>query len=134
MKYGTLVVEKREYSLIKKMLLQAPQKADSIFARSVEKLSSELKLAQMLTEDEMPEDIVRLNSIVTIQAPQNKQKTLQIVLPSESNIGQNKISILAPMGLALFGYAKDDSVMWEFPSGMNKIKILQVHQHQVESL
>lgn len=134
MKYGTLIVEKKEYAVIKRMLSQAPQKADSIFSTSVEKLSNELKLAQLLMETEMPDDIVRLNTIVTIQGPQKEDKTIQIVMPSESNIAENKISILAPMGLALFGYAKDDEVMWEFPSGMNKIKIRHVEQQEVEDI
>jgi regulator of nucleoside diphosphate kinase len=32
------------------------------------------------------------------------------------------------MGLALFGYAKDDEIMWQFPSGLQAIKILKVQQ------
>jgi len=36
--------------------------------------------------------------------------------------------VLAPMGLALFGYAKDDEILWQFPSGLQAIKILKVEQ------
>ena len=128
MKYGKLVVEKREFAMLHRLLLQGPGKVDSIYSTSVEKLSQELKSAKTVDEAEMPEEIVRFNSIVTISTPLNKDKTFQLVLPDKSNIAENRLSILSPMGLALFGYAEGDSVLWEFPSGVNKINILKVEQ------
>ena len=76
----------------------------------------------------MPDEIVRFNSIVTIQIPNGDEKTFQIVTPEKSDISLNKLSILAPMGLALFGYAVGDEFLWQFPTGMNKIKIQKVNQ------
>lgn len=128
MKYGSLIVEKRELSMLRRLLMQAEHKADSIYSASVTKLSAELRSANTVDEAEMPAEVVRLNSIVTINTPHNKDKTFQVVLPEYSNIAENKLSILAPMGLALFGYAQDDRISWEFPSGVNKIKILKVEQ------
>ena len=128
MKYGKLVVEKREFAMLRRLLIQGPGKEDSIYSTSVAKLSQELKTAETVNEADMPAEIVRLNSIVTINTPLNKDKTFQLVLPEKSNIAQNKLSILAPMGLALFGYAHGDNVLWEFPSGVNKIKIVKVAQ------
>lgn len=128
MKYGSLIVEKRELSMLRRLLMQAEHKADSIYSASVTKLSAELRSANTVDEAEMPAEVVRLNSIVTINTPHKKDKTFQVVLPEYSNIAENKLSILAPMGLALFGYAQDDQISWEFPSGVNKIKILKVEQ------
>lgn len=128
MKYGSLIVEKREFAVLRRLLVQGPGKEDSIYSTSVAKLSQELKSAETVDEEDMPAEIVRLNSIVTISTPLNKDKTFQLVLPEKSNIAENKLSILAPMGLALFGYAQGDSVLWEFPSGVNKINILKVEQ------
>lgn len=128
MKYGSLIVEKKEFGTLRRLLMQAEHKADSIYSASVTKLSAELSTANMVNEEDMPAEVVRLNSIVTINTPHNKDKTFQIVLPEHSNIADNKLSILAPMGLALFGYAENDQISWEFPSGINKIKILKVQQ------
>lgn len=48
--------------------------------------------------------------------------------PDKSDIKLNKISILAPMGLALFGYAEQDEILWQFPAGVSAIKIKTVEQ------
>jgi regulator of nucleoside diphosphate kinase len=128
MKYGSLIVQKRELVTLRRLLMQAENRADSIYSTSVAKLSDELRAANIVDEADMPAEVVRLNSIVTINTPHNKDKTFQIVLPQHSNLAENKLSILAPMGLALFGYAQNDKISWEFPSGINKIKILKVQQ------
>ena len=128
MKYGSLIVEKRELGKLRRLLMQTENKADSIYSASVAKLSTELRAANMVDEADMPAEVVRLNSIVTINTAGNKDKTFQIVLPEHSDLAENKLSILAPMGLALFGYAQNDQISWEFPSGVNKIKILKVQQ------
>ncbi|HBR53741.1 MAG TPA: transcription elongation factor GreAB, partial [Flavobacteriaceae bacterium] len=41
---------------------------------------------------------------------------------------KDKISILTPMGSALFGYSEGDTIEWDFPSGTQKIKIVAVTQ------
>jgi regulator of nucleoside diphosphate kinase len=128
MKYKKLIIEKKESATIKRLMLQAGHNEDSIYSSSVAKLGEELRSADTLDEAEMPAEVVRLNSIITISAPHNKKKSFQLVLPNQSNIAENKLSVLAPMGLALFGYAEGDQVLWEFPSGLNKIKILKVEQ------
>ena len=132
MKYGSLIVEKKEFAILRRLLMQAEHKADSIYSTSVAKLSEELRSANTVDDADMPAEIVRLNSVVTINTPYNKDKTFQLVLPDKSNIAENRLSILAPMGLALFGYAQGDEVLWEFPSGVNKIKILKVEQQAVQ--
>jgi regulator of nucleoside diphosphate kinase len=128
MKYKKLVIETREFALMKRLLKQSGQNSDHIYQGSVQKLWEEMMFAKMVNDPEMPADVVRLNSIVTIRTPLNKNKVFSLVLPENSNIAENRLSILAPMGLALFGYAKGDSISWEFPSGVNEIKILKVEQ------
>ena len=54
-------------------------------------------------------------------------------MPGKSDIALNMLSILTPMGLALYGYAEGDQVVWEFPSGINTIKIIKVEQVQLVS-
>ena len=127
MKYGSLVIEKKEYATIKR-LLTSNNYTDSAYKTSVAKLAEELKLASIIPEAEMPHDIVRINSAVTIQTPFGGEKTYSIVVPDKSNISENRLSILAPMGLALFGYAQGDEISWQFPSGTNIIKIVKVEQ------
>jgi regulator of nucleoside diphosphate kinase len=128
MKYKNLVIETKEFALMKRLIRESGHSNDHIYLGSVQKLSEEMMFAKTVDDTEMPADVVRLNSVVTIRTPMNKNIVFSLVLPENSNIAENRLSILAPMGLALFGYAKGDSISWEFPSGVNEIKILKVEQ------
>ncbi|PKP15058.1 MAG: transcription elongation factor GreAB [Bacteroidetes bacterium HGW-Bacteroidetes-23] len=101
---------------------------DKTYRLSFEKLMEEIKKAKVVDSIKMPSDVIRLNSVVTIKTDFGGEKKFQLVIPSKSDLSQNKLSVMAPMGLALFGYAENDEVEWEFPSGLNTIKIIKVEQ------
>lgn len=123
-----LIVEKREYVFLKRILNINGFAGEISVKNSLHKLISELQSAQILDEDDMPFDTVRFNSRVTITSSNNWERTLQLVLPSERNFEQGKISVLTPMGSALFGYSKGDTIEWDFPGGTKKIFIKNVEQ------
>ncbi|MDT0688805.1 GreA/GreB family elongation factor [Salegentibacter sp. F188] len=128
MKYGKLIIEKKEKEFLKQVMSLAKYYKDNTYKTSIEKLNEELKHAQIVTIEKMPQDVIRLNSLVTIETPYAVKKTYQIVTPDKSDLRKDKISILAPMGLALFGYAEGDEVSWQFPMGESSIKIIKVLQ------
>lgn len=130
MKYGEIIVEKREYELLKNIMGMSRYKKDKTYHASLSKLSEELSKAKIVKDKDMPEDVVRFGSTVTINTKFTAEKSYQIVTPENSDLKQNKISVLAPMGLALFGYAKGDEMQWQFPNGMSAIKIINVEQMQ----
>ena len=135
MKYGSLILVKKEYVYIKRILNISGYAGDQDIQKSLTKFAEELKTAHILDEEEMPEDIVRLNTIVTVTSGNDWEKTIQIVQPSEKDVKNNKISILTPMGAALFGYSVDDVVQWDFPTGMKELKIIEVTQQaQIKNL
>lgn len=130
MKYGKIIIEKKEYELLKQIISLAHYYKDKSYRGSIEKLNEELQYAEIVPLQKMPKDIIRFNSTATIEIPGNIQKSYQVVTPDNSDLALNKISVLAPMGLALFGYAKGDEINWSFPSGPNTIKILDVAQEE----
>lgn len=128
MKYDVIVIEKKEHDLLKRFIGLSQEYKDHTYKAAVDKLRSELLMAKILSEEEMPEDVVRFNSTVTIETPFNVEKTYQIVTPDKSDIRKNMISVLAPMGLGLFGYAEGDEILWQFPAGIKAIEIKKVRQ------
>lgn len=128
MKYGTIIIEKREHELLKSIISMKDDFRDLNHRKSIAILVEELKHAEIRPNSKMPLDVVRFNSTVTIKTPWNVERSYQVVSPTLSDLKNNKISILAPMGLALFGYAEGDEINWEFPMGQNTIKILSVEQ------
>ena len=91
------------------------------------KLSGELKKAEIVEDDNLPMDIVRLGSTVVIKdLATNRDMTVTIVLPRNANIKQKKVSILAPIGTALIGFEKGQTVSWNVPAGKKDFKIMNV--------
>lgn len=128
MKYKHLMIEKKEYVLLKRLMNLSGYYKDETLRKSVKKIIGELETAQILDDAEMPDDIVRFNSLITIEAKDGWSKTFQLVLPVDSNFKEDKISILTPMGVAVMGYATNDTVVLEFSNGVNEHNIKKVIQ------
>jgi len=128
MKYGSLIIAKKEFVILKRLINLSGNFKDAVEKRSVYKLSKELETAIIQDGDEVPDDVIRFNSEITIRANDNWKYTFKLVLPTESDVSKHKISILSPMGTAVIGYAEDDEILWEFPQGMKTIKIDNVTQ------
>lgn len=120
-----IILEKNEYYWLMG-LIENQKYTDPLNQNCLDILYNELKDAEVKDEADMPDRIVRLNSMVSVHTPYGPKKGLQIVIPSERNVEQDKISILSPMGSALIGYGMGDEVKWLFPNGNGKIKILEV--------
>ncbi len=127
MKYGNLILEKKEYVFLKRLLNVSSYYKDQNTKDSLQKLSVELNNAIIYDNEEMPEDVIRFNSVITVQSG-TWETEFQLVIPTERNISANKISILAPMGSAVMGYALGDSIIWNFPNGSKELNIISVKQ------
>jgi len=132
MKYGSLILEKKEYVYIKRILNISGYAEDFETQKSLQRLSKELKNALIVNEADMPEDVIRFNSRIMVNSEKGWKKTIQLVIPPDRDAKQDKISILTPMGAALFGYSEGDAIEWDFPSGEQKLKIITVTQEKTK--
>lgn len=132
MKYGNLIIQKKEFVLLKRFMNLSGYYKDQTFRKSVEKLVGELETAQVCDDADIPKDVIRFNTTLTIGSENGWRKTFQLVMPNLSDVKNDKISILTPMGAAVMGYAEGDSITWEFPSGEQKLtieKVVQENKH-----
>jgi regulator of nucleoside diphosphate kinase len=91
-------------------------------------LLKEIGKATILKKEELPQDVVRLNSRVVIkEESRNKVMELVLVVPEKADIHQNMISIFAPLGVALIGFKQGEKVNCTTPKGNTSFTILQVH-------
>lgn len=128
MKYGSLVIEKKEYVLLKRFMNLTGYYKDDSMRTSVKKLVGELETAQIFDEHDMPDDVIRFNSTITIASKNGWNRKFRLVMPNDSDVKNDKVSILTPMGAAVIGYAEGDSIIWEFPSGEQKLTIEKVEK------
>lgn len=90
-------------------------------------LGMELSKAEIVKDGELNKNVITLNSEVEfIEESLNKPIRLKIVMPDEADLSQRKISIFAPISIALIGFKESYSFDWLLPSGQKKLKILKV--------
>lgn len=95
-----------------------------------EDLEVEIERAKIIPEDEIPEDLVTMNSKVTYQIlNEGKVATITLVFPEEADVDNGKVSILASLGSALIGLRKNQEINWAFPDGrLKRLKIIAVEK------
>ena len=123
---NNIVLRKDDYQLLVSLLNGAGRKL-SFDRRNAQDLLAELKKATLVNKDNFPEDVVRINSVVRIQAEgMNEVMEFMLVKPDKADIKEKKISVMAPMGVALIGFKKGQQVKWQVPAGKRTFTILDV--------
>lgn len=90
-------------------------------------LEEELEQANVVSSREIPADVVTMNSQVRIlDLDAGKEMVLTLVFPANADYEQGKLSILAPMGTALIGYRAGDTIEWQAPAGLRRLRVEQV--------
>jgi len=90
-------------------------------------LEKELYRGVLVDPQSIPRDVITMNSKVSITDTDSGEKmTYTLVFPSAANIAENKLSVLAPLGMALLGYRTGDIIEWPVPSGIRKLKVDEI--------
>lgn len=99
-----------------------------IDSETSELLEDELNRAKIVTEDQMPKDVVYMGSYVSfVDEATQKETQVQLVFPNEAldkSEAHIKVSVLAPVGAALIGLKVGQNIDWPLPNG--SIKTLKV--------
>jgi regulator of nucleoside diphosphate kinase len=98
------------------------------------KLEDGLANAEVVASDEISPDVVTMRSTVKLRdLDTGKERVYSIVFPSETDLDEGKISILAPLATALLGYKRGDTVEVEAPSRVRRLLISEI-LYQPESM
>lgn len=91
-------------------------------------LLEELSRAELVEPADMPPHVVTMNSRVRFALDQPAEEfTLTLAYPKDMHSGDDRISVLAPVGNALIGLAAGDSIDWTRPDGAAfKLTVLDV--------
>ena len=97
-------------------------------------LRAELDRAQVVAPEEMPADVITMNSTARfVDELSGTEHRLTLVYPRDAAGGPERVSILAPVGSALLGLAVGQSIEWQVPGGRQlRLKVLEVI-HQPEA-
>ena len=100
-----------------------------IAAGTLDDLEGELVRASIAAPEDMPRDVVSLNSTVWFRDLDSDEiESYTLVVPREADVDLLRISVLAPIGTALLGYRPGDIVEWRVPQGKRRLEITKVTQ------
>ena len=87
-------------------------------------LKSELERAVVVDAAQVPPDVVTMHTQVEVlDLYSGERKQYMLAFPSEADVAERRISVLAPLGTALLGYREGDEFEWEMPGGLRRLRI-----------
>jgi regulator of nucleoside diphosphate kinase len=90
-------------------------------------LLTEMERAQVVPDQAVSADVVRMQSLVTFEVDGGVPRRVLLVFPGEANIDQNKISILTPIGAALIGLSRGQTISLNGQDGRpHRLTVLMV--------
>lgn len=93
----------------------------------LDSLECELAAARVVASSAIPPDIVTMNSRVQLLDLDTAERmTFTLVFPDEADVDNSKLSVLAPIGTAVLGYRAGDTLSWQVPDGIRRLKVVEV--------
>ncbi|MDY7225316.1 nucleoside diphosphate kinase regulator [Hyalangium sp. s54d21] len=87
-------------------------------AEAAELLELELDRASITPQHQIPADVVTMRSRILFEDVETgRRREATLVYPDEADMAQSKVSILAPVGLAVLGLRVGDVIDWPLPNG-----------------
>lgn len=87
-----------------------------------------LEKAEIVTPERVPPNVVTMNSRFFFEdEPSGVYRVAQLVYPTDATADGTKISVLAPVGMALLGLSAGRAVSFPIPGGrMGRLRVVKV--------
>jgi regulator of nucleoside diphosphate kinase len=120
--YVTSQDKQRLEDLLLEVEASDPRKQGDLIA-----LTEELRRAAIVDPKNVPGDVITMNSRAEMRdLVSGETVAFTLVFPSEANIDEEKISVLAPIGAGMLGYRVGDQFEWKVPGGLRRMKVIKV--------
>ena len=138
MEPNSIIVARHDYERLRQVIEESGN-ARTQDESTLCTLEAELDRATVVEPEEVPANVITMNSTVRVQARgrtkvrgPNAVQTWTLVYPEEADVEENRLSVLAPLGTALLGYRVGDTFEWDVPAGRRRYKIMRII-HQPEA-
>ena len=90
-------------------------------AEDADGLLYELERAQVVPDGAVPDDVVRMGSLIRFRTDGGSEREVQLVYPADADIAAGKVSVLTPVGTALLGLRSGQSITWLTRDGRKQL-------------
>jgi regulator of nucleoside diphosphate kinase len=99
-----------------------------------EALRAELARASIVEPEQMPADVVTMNSTARVaDVAGGEEYELTLVYPREADGDPGKVSVLAPVGSAILGLRVGATIQWPMPGGRQLALRITAIRYQPEA-
>jgi regulator of nucleoside diphosphate kinase len=125
-KATTIYITELDYNRLSG-LIERTREQNGVDRQYLNKLEAELDRAEIVSPKDIPADVVTMRSKVRLKdLVSGDSNTYSLVFPTEADFAEGKISVLAPIGTAILGFRTGDTIEWQVPSGLRKLKVEEV--------
>jgi regulator of nucleoside diphosphate kinase len=90
-------------------------------------LREELDRGTVVPSDVVPGGVVTMHSRVRVRDLKTRESEIYtLVYPDQADIDENKLSVLAPLGMALLGTRVGQIVKFDAPAGQRRLKVERI--------
>jgi regulator of nucleoside diphosphate kinase len=119
--YNDVVITEQDFDRLRHL-------ADSArYDRNHRMLHAELERGQVVAATTVPRNIVTMNSRVRVRDLRlDETETYTLVYPDDVDVADGKISVLAPLGIALLGARVNQIIKFAAPAGPRRLKVEKI--------
>ena len=108
-------------------MIERMRERNGVDKEYLNKLEAELDRAEIVDPKDIPADVITMRSKVRLKdLVSGETNVYSLVFPTEADFSEGKISVLAPIGTAILGYKRGDTIEWPVPSGLRRLKVDKV--------
>jgi regulator of nucleoside diphosphate kinase len=90
-------------------------------------LEAELARARVVPRGDVPADVVTMNSTIRIREHRGREvEEFTLVYPGEADALNGRLSVLAPLGMAVLGARVGDVITWRVPAGERTFRVERI--------
>ena len=125
----TIYISINEFQALSKLVTELIRTSPKTLP-AIQKLHEELNRAVVLDPKAIPNDIVTLNSRVSLRdLDTGELEDWILTMPEHADSDEKRISVLAPIGTAVLGFPEGCDIEWDTPGGFRKLRIEKVEHN-----
>jgi regulator of nucleoside diphosphate kinase len=119
-----IVVTKNDHHRLSRLIERLRREGKATEGSGADLLEEELDRAFVVDPYRVPATVVTMNSEVEATALETGQTfKVTIVFPAEASAKAGRVSVLAPLGLALLGSRVGEEITWTMPGGVRRLRV-----------
>ena len=123
---NTIYVTSQDKERLENLLIEV-EASDPRKHGDLKALTEELHRAVIVDPKDVFSDVITMNSRAEMRDLESGETVaFTLVFPSEANIDEENISVLAPIGAGMLGYRVGDEFEWNVPGGLRRMKVTKI--------